>query len=399
MRFYMPLYNLTRYVQMKFLSRLTLRWFVAGLLFFLSAEITCRIGDWTQAGVPLWATPDRERDLVITDGNIQRGRPHGSFKKWHLNEYGFRGPSLSMMPAQGCTRVMVLGASESFGMYESENKEYPAQLRTLLGQHKCFDVVNASMVGMTVRSMLAYWEHWGSRFTPHIAVIYPSPLFYLNITKCRRCAQLDVPPASLHGQVPHQEHETLQVRSRLLMRLQDYITLPDFLQQYRDQRELAAKIVGQPEQWFFRELPGEQLQWYTEDLEALAQAIEARGVRPILLTPALRAKFPPDARDLQDLERGRVHTPRALPRVIVEFARAAATRIIALGQQHGWSVIDVGTVMNGERAYFGDLVHFNDDGALVIANRIARHILLLDQAQVPPIPPIVGRRLGQGRKG
>jgi hypothetical protein len=183
------------------------------------------------------------------------------------------------------------------------------------------------------------------------------------------------------------------------MRLQDYVTLPDFIQQYRDQRELAAKIAGQPEQWFFRELPGEQLQWYTEDLEALAQAIEARGVRPILLTPALRAKFPPDARDLQDLERGRVHTPRALPQVIVEFARAAATRIIALGQRHGWSVIDVGAVMHGERAYFGDLVHFNDDGALVIANLIAHHILSLDQPQVPPILPIVDRHLGQGRKG
>jgi hypothetical protein len=385
---------------MKFLSRLTLRWFLAGLICFLSAEITCRVGDWTQAGVPLWATPDHERDLVITDGNIQRGRPHGSFKKWHLNEYGFRGPSLSIVPAQECTRVMVLGASETFGLYESEHKEYPAQLRTLLGQHKCFDVVNASVVGMTVRSMLSYWEHWGSQFTPHIAVIYPSPLFYLNLTKRRTSAQVDdVPPASLHGQIPHQGRETLQVSSRLLMRLQDYITLPDFIQQYRDQRELAAKIAGHPEQWFFRELPGEQLQWYTEDLEALAQAIEARRVRPILLTPALRSTFPPDARDLQDLERGRVHTPRALPRVIIEFARAAATRIIALGQLHGWSVIDVGSVMNGERAYFGDLVHFNDDGALVIANLIAHHILSLDQPQVPPILPIVDRHLGQGRKG
>jgi hypothetical protein len=377
---------------MKFFSRFTLHWLVICLIFFLSTELTCRVEDWTKAGVPLWATPEEERDLVIKDGSIQHGRPHGSFKKWHLNEYGFRSPSMSVTPVQGCTRVMVLGASESFGLYESENKEYPAQLQTLLNQHKCFEVVNASMAGMTVRSMIPYWELWSSQFSPHIVMIYPSPLFYLNITTRRARSESYVPPLqpSLQGQVPNEARETFQVHSRLLMRLQDYITLPNFIQQYRDQWKIAAQTTGQQEHWFFRELPEEQLQWYAEDLEALARAIEAKGIRPILLTPALRVKFPPDARDLQELERGRVHTPRALPRVIVEFAQAASARIIALGQQHGWSVIDVGTVMNGERAYFEDLTHFNDDGAMVVARVIAHHLLVLDQARTLAVPPSAG---------
>jgi hypothetical protein len=188
-------------------------------------------------------------------------------------------------------------------------------------------------------------------------VVNPSPLFYLNIMTPATRSQLHVSSSALRAQVPREVDATFRVSSRLLMRLQDYITLPDFIQRYRDQRAIAAKTTGQQEHWFFHELPEEQLHWFTEDLAALAHAIEAKGVRPILLTPALRAKFPPDAPDLQELEWGRVHTPRALPQVIVEFARAAAEDIIALGQQHGWSVIDVGAVMNGERAYFGDLVH------------------------------------------
>src|SRR5262245_65881480 len=80
-------------------------------------------------------------------------------------------------------RVMVLGASETFGIYESDQKEFPAQVAGLLrakGGSPKVEVINAAIVGMTVRSMIPYWRNWASQFRPKIVVVYPSPLFYLE---------------------------------------------------------------------------------------------------------------------------------------------------------------------------------------------------------------------------
>ena len=154
------------------------RWLALGLTVLVSAEVTSRIEDRLRLGTSLTAAPSDE-DLVVRDQFGMRGRPNARFKKWRLNSSGFRSAETTLEPEPDCERVMVLGASESFGLYESDGKEYPAQLSVMLNRHGCYEVINAAVAGMTVRTIGSFWDNWASRFRPATVVIYPTPAFYL----------------------------------------------------------------------------------------------------------------------------------------------------------------------------------------------------------------------------
>src|SRR3954470_21024340 len=88
-----------------------------------SAELFSRIDDRVRLGIPIMHTPNGDRDLKLRDSLVIRGRPNGRYRQLRLNNYGFLGPDITRDPAPGCTRIMVLGASESFGMSEPPGKK------------------------------------------------------------------------------------------------------------------------------------------------------------------------------------------------------------------------------------------------------------------------------------
>ncbi len=118
-----------------------------------SAELAARVEDRIRDGTPLTSSPSSERDLKISDELGPRGRPSGRYKKWRLNEWGFRGPSIPQDPRPGEIRVLILGSSESFGLYESPGLEFPAQLASRLRDRGDYEVVNAAVAGMTLATM------------------------------------------------------------------------------------------------------------------------------------------------------------------------------------------------------------------------------------------------------
>src|SRR5581483_6258978 len=144
-----------------------------------SAEVASRVDDWIRLDLPVLATPDHQRDLTFQDEHCLRGRPGARFKKWKLNQFGFRAPEMSREPAPGRVRIMILGASDALGFSEPEGMEFPAQLARLLQPDQRYEVINVAIAGMTAKSMISYWESWVSRFSPNLVFVYASPLFYL----------------------------------------------------------------------------------------------------------------------------------------------------------------------------------------------------------------------------
>ena len=65
----------------------------------------------------------------------------------------FGAPSIPQDPRPGEIRVLILGSSESFGLYESPGLEFPAQLASRLRDRGDFEVVNAAVAGMTLATM------------------------------------------------------------------------------------------------------------------------------------------------------------------------------------------------------------------------------------------------------
>lgn len=339
-------------------------WILVAVLFCCGAEAASRVDDWVQRGTPLLATPDYDRDLILREGDRVRGKPHGQYKKWRLNAFGFLGPEMPAKPDPQRPRVLILGASETFGFFASENKEFPAQLGARLTD--C-EVVNAAIVGMTVRSMVLFWEDWASRFEPLVVVIYPPPQFYLADT-------LPAWPTDTTPATPDPPPASVAVKSRFVDRLHDLVHYPQFIQKLRNERAIQAHLADKPNDWPFRAPPQDRLDAFANDLARLVRSIQARGGKVVLVTHAMKATSPPRAEDLEVLQAARVHIPRATPEVIVAFEAAARQVVLAVGRAENVTVVDAAAVLSGRRECFGDLVHFTDAGAAILAELLEQPV-------------------------
>src|SRR6266545_832103 len=124
---------------------------VAGLLL----EVAARVDDRVTWGAPLLGPYRPEVLTEVDSGGIPRNVPGARFEKWRVNQLGFRGAEVSAEKSPGTRRVVCLGQSESFGLYEPDGAEWPARLGTLLAPRGGLEVVNASVVGLGRRSRSA----------------------------------------------------------------------------------------------------------------------------------------------------------------------------------------------------------------------------------------------------
>jgi hypothetical protein len=346
-------------------------WSAILVVLIVGAELAARVDDWIHNETPLWASPNRDRDLMVAETWGYRGRPNGSFRKWHLNQFGFRGPDVTREPSPSRPRIVVLGASETFGLYEDEGKEYPAQLRRLLAKDDSFEVVNAALAGISIKSMIPYWDHWVSGFRPHKVILYPSPHFYLD----------EKPPTSSENPSP----PCGGMRPRLAERIRDvYRSMPDWVKAWREDWEIQRQTVGKPNDWLFTAPPLERLDLFVKDVTALVEQVCSMGAKPVLVTHAHSAADPARPEDEVYLRKMRISFPRATPATMIAFEKQANVALRELGRQRGIRVIDVDATMSGQQMWFADLVHFNNNGAARIAKILADELQLQErEKQVP----------------
>lgn len=336
------------------------------VLFLAAAEIAARLDDWIHLGIPFWSSPDRQRDLLQAETWGYRGKPNGLFKHWKLNNFGFRGPDISLEPAPQQIRLMALGASETFGYLESNGKEYPAQLRTLLQEKGSYEVVNAAMAGASLRSLTTFWEHWASRFKPRIVLIYPSPMFYLNESLTTTPSPAEIAGAS----------ERSPFRSRLGDRALDcYRSLPFWLRSMRREWLLQKEMAGKGADWFLTEPPEDRLALYRADVARLVEQVRAAGAEPVLITHAISATSPPRPEDQPFLTEMRFSYPRLTPEAYIALEQRGNAILRDLARKENVALIDADRALSGHREWFGDLVHFNDEGAARMAELVAELVL------------------------
>src|SRR4051794_41101008 len=104
-------------------------WAAIAITALAAAECAARLHDLARHGTPFFHTPDRDRDLMVTGPSGERcGRPHGQYQHYKLNAYGFRSPEISEHPGNGIIRVLVLGSSEAFGLYETPGHDFSTLL-------------------------------------------------------------------------------------------------------------------------------------------------------------------------------------------------------------------------------------------------------------------------------
>lgn len=364
-----------------------LRWLTLVLVFLASAEIFLRVDDAVTWGAPLGG-PYSEAWLTTQDSLGPHGRPGYRYQKWGMNRAGFRGPELAPTPPpRHTTRIAILGASETFGLYETEGAEYPARMQAILDSvaPDRFEVVNAALPGMMLPTMITYYERIVDRIHPQVVFVYPSPTFYLS----------DPPPtvpvdsAGPGGDVrAHPRKRSFHVDVRLPAKSREVLKqiVPPFaVTAYREWRLEQVRRRHAP-QWVWTEVPQDRIALFAQHLERLVTAIQARGVKVVLVTHTNRfigmspAQIPHNLRHVINLIA--LYHQRATPQVMMAIDSAANAVVRRVAERRHATVVEAEGRIPPAALYFADYAHFTDAGA----DRMARLLVPAALAATTPEP-------------
>jgi lysophospholipase L1-like esterase len=157
--------------------RTALRYVAHALLFGICLEIAARIDDRLTFEAPLWGPYSEDILFTSDEEGIRRNVPGGRFEKWTINSLGFRGAELTRDKPRGTRRLVCLGQSETFGLWESEGGEWPSRLARLVkAKYPQVEVINASVVGMGRNSRQPYIQKYVLPIQPDLVVLYMNGL-------------------------------------------------------------------------------------------------------------------------------------------------------------------------------------------------------------------------------
>jgi len=338
------------------------------LVFVLVLELTTRVDERLRFGTPLMSRVLSSEDLrEFREGSMQ-GRPNARYQKWGLNEMGMRGPSTTRAPRPGVIRIVTVGASETFGMAEAEGREYPRQLEDSLNRaaerrnapHR-FEVLNASLPGMSIPSILLGLRTHIRPLAPEIVVVYPSPSFYVDRDPPH-------PPEDVH-----RDDSLAAARAfvpRALPRLEDAAKslVPSAVLDRLRERDIQNSIQQYPPGWRFTSIPQDRLALFSEHLREMVGTIRSIGAEPMLMT---HGNVFMDGTKNDALARSwERFYPRATASTLIAFDSVARTVTLQVARDSGVVVVDVAADLarggSGDRVY-SDFAHFTELGAARVA--------------------------------
>jgi len=341
-----------------------LRYPLAVAIFVAVLELCARVDDVVTDGAPLFG-PYGSQTLFVRDRIGLRGRPGARFQKWRLNSLGYR--SAELRP--GTVRIICVGASETFGLYEAAGRDYPHLLEQDLNARAgrdLFQVQNVAVVGQTLAAATLRVPEIVAQVHPAFAIVYPSGATYTWLpwvtdeADSTTIASADPGPAIPSFQL------------RIVERLRNLIKagLPSVLQSELRRLEIARDIArnGYP---VMDRVPDENVRRFRDDLSRLVATLRARGVEPVLVTHATVFGKELTDGDRQLLIAWRKFYPMLRENGFLDMERRMNAAIRSLAAEQDIPLIDAATEMPHGRAYFGDFSHFTSAGAAVMADRLA----------------------------
>jgi len=327
-------------------------WAMLAIVFAATMELAARVDDWLTYGAPVFGSYDMEQLWQATPRGY-RGVAHKSYVKWGLNAFGFRGPEVR--PDNGQIRILAYGASETFGIYEDNGREFPRALERDLnaqGAPAQFEVINAGMPGMRVGSGITYIDDIGKAFHPKVVVIYPSPTHYIGVSH-PYCGRPTVMPAAAAGTLPQ-----VRIAEKIKDRLKELLPASGLTLM----REAGIAWAARHGQTLERVAP-QSLDALDVDLRCAIKASRDIGAVPVLVTHANRFGHARHDDDDFFLTGWRAQYPEMRQAGFTDLEDRANARIKAVAAREGVTVVDAEAALGGHPAYFADHVHFTNAGA------------------------------------
>lgn len=336
--------------------------------FVVTVELSCRLDDWLRYGTPIGSPVVSQDGLLMVDATGVHGRPFARYTKFILNNLGMRGPDVPAMKPPGVIRIVTLGASETFGLYESQGREYPRQLEDSLRACGKFQVVNAALIGMSLPTEDQYLRLRVAALHPDVVVLYPSPVQYLVDS-----VPTATPPDTTRGAGQSIDWSQLRVTQRLQDKLHSLI--PARIRNYFRRRALDDSLRA----WRFEGIAAERLDRFDTALRHIIGTIRDIGAQPIVMTHAdvFMAQGPAN----QTLvDQWRQFYPHATGTTLLGFDSAAAVLTRHIADNLSVPFVDLAAIVRGHlrdppASYFGDYEHFTDEGAGMVASVLTPIVL------------------------
>lgn len=297
-----------------------------------------------------------------------RGRSGGVYEKWRLNELGLRGPEVDRIPSDERMRIVTLGASETFGLYESADAEWPRALeRELNGQGVVSEVLNGAIAGMTPGAQLRHLRHRLIPLAPDVVIWVVHYAAFAGLDPARLDAMVERRP-----EPPDPPGLVARLKPRIVRRLRDGMLpkLPprirDFIEVTRVRTQLAR----------LRSRVGDEfgsLAAVSEDERAAFDNFLSFLQREIHEADAsLLVVLPPRRLDEKSLNLQYLSFPYVARSWLDEAIDVFAESALEASVDEATSLIDLRGIFGSEvNEFMVDAVHFNDAGALTIAKRVA----------------------------
>jgi len=361
----------------------------AGVVLVL--EVGLRLTGYLPAGarrrlaeVPL--TPETLRP-VLPEFTYEIGHPYLTYCLKHgfsgvmgehhaplnVNEWGFRGPAMSLEKPEGVYRIACLGGSSTMGHTESgDEATWPARLQSWLndpaaGSTKRVEVLNGGNSGYSTFESLVNLAFRVVDFQPDLVIVYHT----INDMRCALYTRggpirmdnrhwRDLYPRLVEGP-----------GEKLLERSLTYSVLRSLLTGYVDRFESlnSMGIVNydaKARDMYAVERPDERgFESFRRNLTSIQAIAKAHGAQVLLVTQGC------DERDIKAKSRDmQIAGMRRMSGILEEVAREqgllftdAKTEMEAKAAAEGWD------------KYFTGEVHLTDAGADLLARIVAREII------------------------
>jgi ribosomal protein L35 len=343
--------------------RRLITWIIWFLAFMITLEVCARLDDYWQYGASPWQAYSTE-NLVVQDEMGRHGKPNARYKDFVLNRFGLRMPDIEMRPEPGKVRVLLLGASELFGLYESPGQSLAEELQRMLGPN--YQVINAALFGMSLPRISEYYLRYLSRFKAKVALIYPSPVFYMD--------HEPPGPASFEPAIARPGAKRFQLRITGKIKDAGKRHLPHWLQTRVRRLLIRRGLAKRPADYVWHKVPPDRIERFGHDLKELVGILHADGLKVVVATHPSRflAKPDPDA-DFWGLA-WRQNYPRATVAVIRDTEKLGNQQIREIAKTLGFGVADLAAEKGWTHDMFADFCHFTDQGAAKAARGLARAI-------------------------
>jgi hypothetical protein len=350
------------------------------VIFICTLELCARIDDAVKYGAPFFGTYTNERLRNRDDDGLPFNIPNSRYEKWKNNSYGFRGPDFPINKPHGTFRIVCLGTSETYGMFESPDNEWPAQLQKIKVGSK-YQVINASVVGLSLAQIDSYIFKYVKPLKPDMIILVINPISYVT-TKLRSSNYNYTVKSSKGGEAIHSynfiDYFRIFPKTKELIKQSLTYNFPFFMKSYL--LENTKYQINQAETIRLKgvkpinSVPEFIIKSYKYDLNKLIININKYNADVVITSyPSLMDRDNLEKYPDIFLDNRKFAVELSLFGMVDVFDKLNKINQ-AVASMHRIDYVDLASVLPKSTKYFADNVHYTDDGAKVVAECISKAV-------------------------